>query len=201
MNMAVDEALFEFATLPSLRFYRWARPSISFGYFGLFADVADQLPERDVVRRWTGGGIVPHGDDITYAVILPRRNCTPQLQSRDVYAQIHEAIRHALSSSLDAQLATSNAPAVSPSCFANPVAADVLVGGKKIAGAAHRRTRGGLLHQGSIQGETLPADFPDHFAATLCARFEKRALPLEVLARAEILAQEKYGTVAWLRQR
>ncbi|MGZ5019951.1 MAG: hypothetical protein ACXWAV_05950, partial [Chthoniobacterales bacterium] len=50
MNMALDEALFEYATVPSLRFYRWARPSLSFGYFGLFAEVADQIDKRDIVR-------------------------------------------------------------------------------------------------------------------------------------------------------
>lgn len=197
--MAVDEALFEFATAPSLRFYRWARPAISFGYFGLFADVADQVTERDIVRRWTGGGIVPHGADVTYSVILPRGETAAQ--SRIVYTEIHEAIRRALLPFMNAQLAETNAPAVSESCFANPVVADVIVAGKKIAGAAHRRTRAGLLHQGSIQGETLPEDFPDRFATQLCPSFEKRVLSSEILARAEILAREKYGTDAWLRQR
>ncbi|MDQ2919081.1 MAG: octanoyltransferase, partial [Verrucomicrobiota bacterium] len=71
INMALDEALFEYATVPLLRFYSWARPSLSFGYFGLFAEVADQIQERDIVRRWTGGGIVLHGTDLTYSVILP----------------------------------------------------------------------------------------------------------------------------------
>ncbi|MDQ6912049.1 MAG: hypothetical protein M3128_04155 [Verrucomicrobiota bacterium] len=199
MNMAIDEALFEFAIVPSLRFYRWARPSISFGYFGLFADVADQTTERDIVRRWTGGGIVPHGDDVTYSVILPRNETAPQ--SRIVYAQVHDAIRRALPLFMNAHLAETKAAAVSESCFANPVAADVMVGGKKIAGAAHRRTRAGLLHQGSIQVETLPEDFPNRFAAALCPNFEKRVLSSEILARAEILEREKYGTDAWLRRR
>ncbi len=199
--MALDEALFEYATVPSLRFYSWARPSLSFGYFGLFAEVADQIQERDIVRRWTGGGIVLHGTDLTYSVILPRKDSAPQLQSREVYAQIHDAICRALSPSMNAQLAAANSPTVSASCFANPVAADVLVGGKKIAGAAHRRTRAGLLHQGSIQGEPLPTEFPHQFAAHLCPSFETRAFPSEILARAEILARDKYGTDAWLRQR
>ena len=34
LNMAVDEALLETAGAPILRFYRWRRPSLSFGYFG-----------------------------------------------------------------------------------------------------------------------------------------------------------------------
>jgi lipoate-protein ligase A len=65
INMAIDEALLETAKIPSIRFYRWNSPALSFGYFGKFADVADYAAERDLVRRWTGGGIVFHGDDLT----------------------------------------------------------------------------------------------------------------------------------------
>ncbi len=201
MQMALDEALFESTEVPSLRFYKWARPSLSFGYFGLFADVAPQMNERDIVRRWTGGGIVLHGDDLTYSVIFPRNGNEAQLQSREVYRQIHDAIRRALAPFVKAQLATKNSPATSGSCFANAVAADVLVREKKIAGAAHRRTRTGLLHQGSIQGETLPPSFSHAFAAVLCPHYEPRDLPKKVIARAKILTRQKYGTEAWLRQR
>ena len=34
MNMAIDEALLEYATIPLIRFYRWQSPALSFGYFG-----------------------------------------------------------------------------------------------------------------------------------------------------------------------
>src|SRR5258708_8551709 len=71
MNMAIDEALFETVRLPSIRFYRWNSPALSFGYFGKFADVADYAGERDLVRRWTGGGIVFHRDDFTYFIYFP----------------------------------------------------------------------------------------------------------------------------------
>ena len=71
MNMAIDEALLESATVPSVRFYGWHSPALSFGYFGRFSDVAIYASERDLVRRWTGGGIVFHGDDITYSIALP----------------------------------------------------------------------------------------------------------------------------------
>src|SRR5437660_1002751 len=71
MNMAIDEALLEYATFPSIRFYRWHSPALSFGYFGRFSDVADHASARDVVRRWTRGGIVFHGDDLTYSIVIP----------------------------------------------------------------------------------------------------------------------------------
>ena len=71
MNMALDEALLEHATVPSIRFYQWYSPALSFGYFGNFNEVAMYEHERDLVRRWTGGGIVFHGDDLTYAIVVP----------------------------------------------------------------------------------------------------------------------------------
>src|SRR5207245_6475497 len=74
MNMALDEALLEHATAPSIRFYRWQSPALSFGYFGKFTDVDAYAPAHDLVRRWTGGGIVFHGDDLTYSIVIPVRD-------------------------------------------------------------------------------------------------------------------------------
>jgi lipoate-protein ligase A len=61
MNMAIDEALLESAAVPCICFYGWQFPALSFGYFGRFSDVAIYAGERDLIRRWTGGGIVFHG--------------------------------------------------------------------------------------------------------------------------------------------
>src|SRR5260370_31825553 len=71
MNMAIDEALLEYATIPLIRFYRWRSSALSFGYFGRFTDIARYQCERDLARRWTGGGIVFHGEDITYFPLSP----------------------------------------------------------------------------------------------------------------------------------
>ena len=49
-------------------------------------------------------------------------------------------------------------------CFANPVRADVMIDGRKIAGAAQRRTRRGLLQQGSIQGIEFGKSLTEQFA-------------------------------------
>ena len=198
MNMAVDEALLEFARAPSLRFYGWRTPSLSFGYFGSFASVAEHQPHREIVRRWTGGGTVFHGSDLTYSLILPAGNAPA---SRAVYAAVHDAIRRALVGCVNVSLAASAAPKISDACFANPVEADVMADGRKIAGAAQRRTRAGLLHQGSIQLETLPQGFEPAFAAELCRSFQTRDLPLEVLDRARQTSLERYASAAWLHRR
>lgn len=201
MNMAVDEALLLTATRPVLRFYGWRRPSLSFGYFGRFSDVTTEEPRREIIRRWTGGGIVLHGADITYSIVLPREH-SPELPSaRVVYSEVHEAIREALCGDFEVALASEDAAKVSEACFANPVTADVVLRGRKIAGAAQRRTRAGLLHQGSIQHEGLPQSFPTAFAGVLCERFEAKQLETDVVTRARMLTTEKYGTSAWLHRR
>jgi lipoyl(octanoyl) transferase len=202
LNMAVDEALLETATSPALRFYRWRSPALSFGYFGSYADVADQRAGREIVRRWTGGGIVPHGEDLTYSAILPASHALFACSSLTIYSGLHEAIRTALrANGIDATLADSVAPKISENCFANAVRADVISAGRKIAGAAHRRSRAGLLHQGSIQNANLPHRFFADFARTLCARFEPKSLSPKLLDRARAIAQAKYGTMEWLMRR
>ena len=202
LNMALDETFLENADAPLLRFYRWRGPSLSFGYFGCYAEVANQSSHREIVRRWTGGGIVPHGDDLTYSIVLPASHPSFALSSPEIYAELHEAIRLSLlSNGVEAVLASSAGARVSETCFANPVRADVISNGEKIAGAAHRRTRAGLLHQGSIQRGDLPGGFRADLARHLCDRFERKEVSPGVLARAAEVAKAKYGTDEWLRLR
>jgi lipoate-protein ligase A len=202
LNMAVDEALLETADCPVLRFYGWRGPALSFGYFGAYADVADQSAHREVVRRWTGGGVVPHGEDLTYSVIIPARHSFFSRSSLEIYSALHDAIRQALiANGVEATLAGTVAPKVSEHCFANAVRSDVLSNGRKIAGAAHRRSRLGLLHQGSIQLPRLPAKFREDLAATLCAQFNYKTLAPELIARADAIARAKYATSEWLMRR
>lgn len=202
LNMAVDEALLESAVAPTLRFYRWRGPALSFGYFGSYADVADQRDDREIVRRWTGGGVVPHGDDRTYSIIIPASHPFFAYSSLAIYSHLHDAIREALEANgIAASLANSVSPKVSENCFANAVRADVLSGGRKIAGAAHRRSRAGLLHQGSIQLARLPAKFMDDFARALSDRFQRNPLPPELITQATVIAEAKYATAEWLMRR
>ena len=215
MNMAIDEALLEQATVPSIRLYKWHSPALSFGYFGKLADVADYAFERDLVRRWTGGGIVFHGDDLTYSIVIPASDAASGESSISIYGKIHRALAHALNGigegavvagGIDPSCGSgfANRTAVTASgysCFANPVRADVMIDGRKVAGAAQRRTRSGLLQQGSIQGVDLGNSFAQRFAEALSANCRERKMNKEILNRARELAQRKYGTDSWLRKR
>lgn len=213
MNMAIDEALLEYAAVPSIRFYRWHSPALSFGYFGKFAHVACYAGERDLVRRWTGGGIVFHGDDLTYSIVIPANDNAFSESSMSIYEKVHCALRDALGGNGkravvagggDPGAADAIRSAFSPggyNCFANPVRADVMVDGRKIAGAAQRRTRRGLLQQGSIQGIDLEIGLSERFAIELSNNCQTQSLQSTVRCRAREIAAQKYGADAWLRKR
>lgn len=200
LNMAIDEALLSVISSPVLRLYRWARPAVSFGYFERWSPIRAAHPSRDPVRRWTGGGVVLHGEDFTYSLLVPRSSGSVAPPPGGSYHLIHGALCSALAvSGIPAQPASASAAKVSQACFENPVRHDVLVRGQKIAGAAQRRTRLGLIHQGSIQGLDLPPGFGHTFAAHLAAAVRPRSF--DVLEAAEKLASEKYGSRAWLEMR
>ncbi len=201
LNMAIDEALLEQCQRPLLRFYGWRSPAISFGYFGKIAEAEAEAKGREFVRRWTGGGIVPHGRDLTYSLVTPVSDPAAAEGPVTTYRLLHSAIRDALlAEGRETRLAEEAAPKISDACFANPVRHDLLRGEQKIAGAAQRRTRRGFLHQGSIQLPDLPATFRRRFALRLTDDLELVSLSAAVLKRAEILAAEKYGSEAWIRR-
>ena len=181
MNMAIDEALLESTAAPAIRFYRWESPALSFGYFGRFADVADKASERDLVRRWTGGGIVFHGEDLTYSVVIPAGDPVFAESPMSIYENVHRALCKALLEAgqratvagVDDPGSDIHAAAHNGLCFANPVRADVIIDGRKVAGAAQRRTRAGLLQQGSVQYVDLENGLAERFAQALstnCSR-------------------------------
>jgi len=217
MNMAIDEALLQCLTVPAVRFYRWQSPALSFGYFGRFADVANYEGNRDLVRRWTGGGIVFHGEDLTYSILVPANDVTFAESSMWIYENVHRALcdalgetrRHAILAEGDdfgrfsSTIAASRAGIsdASYNCFTTPVRADVMIDGRKVAGAAQRRTRRGLLQQGSIQGTDIGNGLAERFAQALSANCCERKVDEEILKLAQKLAQQKYGTESWLRKR
>jgi lipoate-protein ligase A len=214
LNMAIDEALLEDATVPSIRFYRWRSPALSFGYFGRFTDVAIHASERDLVRRWTGGGIVFHGEDLTYSIMIPVSDVAFGESSISIYEKIHHALCRVLNANDERAVVAAGVDpsrggfakgtavtAGSYNCFANPVRADVMINDRKVAGAAQRRTRRGLLQQGSIQGVELESKFSERFLQALSPNCSERDIDGRILNRACELAERKYATQAWLRKR
>jgi len=203
LNMALDEVLLREARRPVLRVYGWERPAVSYGYFEPWEPVAVAHPGRERVRRWTGGGVVLHGEDWTYSFIVPRCDALAAVRPPEIYCRVHKALARVLREWDDADyenevtVTTETAEKSSQSCFENPVAYDVMIGGRKIAGAAQRRSRFGLLHQGSLQGVAVPDDLAGRLAYALARECVPGIVGSETLEQAERLACEKYATEAW----
>ena len=209
MNMAIDEVLLAgLESHPLLRLYRWIRPSVSIGCFDPMDPVARKWPRHDRVRRWTGGGVVEHGSDLTFSLLVPRPLLLASLPASESYRVIHGVLAVALSQT--GIIAGTHATA-SPMehergrpCFENAVPFDLLVADRKVAGGAQRRTRRGLLHQGSVQGRGLdPSELaslgnvlPHYFGQ----RLERRRLSIDEINAAERLVNTKYGAEAWLHR-
>ena len=154
-NMAVDDVLHEMAPSierPILRFYGWSEQGASFGYSQRFQDVAQMTSLRPLVRRPTGGGLVPHDVDWTYSLIFPPNAPWYSLKATESYRRVHLWVQASFERmKLATALAPSSGQDRTGQCFAGPEQFDVLWRDRKIAGAAQRRNRNGLLIQGSIQ--------------------------------------------------
>jgi lipoate-protein ligase A len=233
-NMAIDASLLVSMPvgLAAFRHYGWLGPAVTFGYAQHYNKVVSQLasdhvpvePAQDsatLIRRMTGGGIVDHRNDWTYALILHRSIPAASSPATDLYAQIHDAISQSLAKiGIDSRLAPcprhcEELPIASdiPShCFATPAANDVLhPGGKKIAGAAMKRSRQGLLIQGSIDRSVLPKTFNFITFQKLLLKYLSSTLNLEPseledirpLFKSEQIERERqrFAGDAWNRRR
>jgi lipoate-protein ligase A len=202
--MAVDEALLREVREPVLRLYEWNTPAVSLGYF----QPAALAGKRPFVRRYTGGGLVDHARDVTYTLVLPRAHPWMKLSAPESYCHVHRGVQAVLATCGIASDLTRVAPAVeSDACFQKPVRFDIVAGASKLSGAAQRRTREGLLHQGSILLPE-PARNPalrDAFAHAFAARLELAITPGDLTAaetaRAVDLERDRYATDAWNRSR
>ena len=159
-NMALDEALLASAVplgAPVLRFYGWTEPAATFGYFQKYSEVAAATKLRPLIRRPTGGGIVPHDADWTYSAVFPAGHEWHSLKAEASYWRIHDWLRRAFAElKIETELAPCCEKSLPGQCFAGHEKSDLLWRGKKIAGAAQRRNRLGLLIQGSVQPPPVP---------------------------------------------
>ncbi|MBI3878216.1 MAG: lipoate--protein ligase family protein [Verrucomicrobia bacterium] len=211
-NMALDEALLEAASrlgAPVLRFYGWTEPAASFGYFQKFAEIERATRLRPLMRRPTGGGLVPHDADWTYSVVFPPTHAWHALTAVESYRKLHEWIRDSFRTlGVECDLADDCRSSAPGQCFAGWEKFDVLWHGRKIAGAAQRRNKFGLLIQGSIQpppGAPAKVDWQKAFCDVAYRQFganwEAFDLDTALRDRVEVLVAEKFSQPAYLTRR
>lgn len=206
MNMAADQVLLEnISTLPVLRFYSWDRPSVSFGYFESLSNARTTFHDDnlDYIRRWTGGGIVDHSADLTYTLAFPSAHPWARMRGAESYRIIHQAVAMALKETeIECELITANTGDGSAACFTNPVAYDIITPtGKKLAGAGQKRSRHGILHQGSVIGITDISQWQQSFTEALTESTIPWTPEVSFFDAADELANSRYRTQAWIEKR
>jgi len=196
-QMAVDEAFLLHMTRPALRLYEWAIPAATFGYSQRLQKIRPMAPDLPLVRRWTGGGLVIHGCDLTLAVVIPQDFPSRSGSAQEIYDRIHCALIPILEEVAGGVRMAGPADRVEgPACFTSPAVGDVLAGGSKLCGGAIRRTKAGLLYQGSIQCRPLPDRF------RVARALGQHVLPFEAISEvdrnARDLEEKKYSRPEWL---
>jgi lipoate-protein ligase A len=232
-NMAVDFLLLQrypAADFARFRHYEWRGPAFTFGYSQKLdvvrAAIEGSGPNPiagaespgpgtyDLCRRPTGGGIVDHRQDWTYTLVLPRGHPLEAERASASYRAIHACVTEALQAQgVDAKLQPSGEAAGAPEgvCFQRAEGHDVVHAGtgEKIAGAAQKRNKRGMLFQGSlwrpaagpgVDWERFGGDFAEALAALLGVAAERTPWPELDEEEVSGLA-EKYASPEWMENR
>lgn len=154
---------------PILHLYEWEGEAATYGYFldpdRFLSMEAVRRRGLQLARRPTGGGIIFHLCDLAFSVLMPATHPCCFSRPLENYAFINERVLEAIKRVVDlpgALLEEEEAPLDAHCknfCMATPTKYDVMVQGKKVGGAAQRRTRAGYLHQGSIAIGVLPEGY------------------------------------------
>jgi lipoate-protein ligase A len=217
-NMATDFLLLQrYPQTDAIRFrhYAWRRPAFTFGYGQEIALVRAKLPpvERlDVTRRASGGGIVDHRHDWTYALVLPRRHPLFERPGPAIYERVHASLVTALAKlGASVTLQRLEPTASAGLCFDRPEISDVVRtdDGRKVAGAALKRGKHALLLQGSIAREVLPeiSDWTQLVDALAQSLSDPLAAPIsrpgwpEFTIEEEEALVEQYASPEWIERR
>lgn len=156
LNMATDEALvnsFKENDMPILRLYSWEK-SFTLGVSQNISDYT-HLKEykNNCAKRITGGGVLFHGHDLSYCLILPHTTMK-DLNVKQSYEKICSFLLefynnlglHAIYAKDD----VSTQLFKSEFCQVGFEAYDILINGIKLGGNAQRRTKKLIFQHGSI---------------------------------------------------
>lgn len=218
LNMAIDEILMDsqnstgVQNIPALRFYSWAQPAASAGYFQNIEDLARRLDFRkarlEVVRRLTGGGLVLHGADLTFSLTMRIPQPLIAGSVKDSYLKINEALLtglRAFYTGLDfadcKTVPSGRGGGRERICFEAPSCYDLLWNSKKVVGASQRRKNGVLLHQSSVfldqdvsrVEKLIIAGFKKKWSVV----FEEIPLKPDELEKAKDAERRRYGSPEW----
>ncbi len=173
-NMAVDEWLLRRAAETgqlTLRFYEWAEPTLSLGYFQAYGDRQSHAASLDLplVRRASGGGALVHHHELTYSLAVPPGHPLAT-RAQDLYDAAHRSLVEVLATTVQPTLGEFGRAGKTESrgtgepflCFSRRAQGDVIFAQTaettshalarcdKICGSAQRRQRGAVLQHGGV---------------------------------------------------
>lgn len=151
-NMAIDESLllsYEKNDLPILRLYLWENNSVTIG----ISQKVEEYDFENIAKRITGGGVLFHGQDISYSLIIPVELLSG-FNIKESYEKICEFLLNFYKKlGLNVCYAKDNETVKlfkSEYCQVGFEAYDILIDGQKIGGNAQRRTKKAIFQHGSI---------------------------------------------------
>lgn len=162
INMAIDKALFDSFKkddAPILRFYTWNN-SFTVGISQKTEDYTSLYPQynNNCAKRITGGGVLFHGHDISYSLVLPS-SYLKDLNVKQTYEKICSFLlcfykklglnpQYAKDLS-NIELSKSNF------CQVGFEAYDIIINNLKIGGNAQKRAKNIIFQHGSIPISTI----------------------------------------------
>lgn len=213
-NMALDEAILmqvsEGFSPPTLRFYRWDKPTISLGYFQRTKREIDlealARKQFSLVRRMTGGRAVLHDKELTYSIIVPGDHELARASVVESYRMVSMGLQEGFQQlGLQAQVVSLADESMrdkfrslgSAACFDSPSWYELVVEGRKIAGSAQVRAHGGLLQHGSLLLDLCADDLFDVLVFRsedhrdlLRKEFDSRAVSVNQLSSQDVSYEE-----------
>lgn len=164
-QMAADEWMLGRAQAGEclFRVYEFDTPTVSIGYFQPSGAVKSdsRLANLPWTRRQTGGDLLVHDRELTYAIAGPAGALGP---ARDLSCRVHRSVADWLQvngmdvgcQSEPGKISMAGAPG-GVLCFLHPAAGDIVFRGCKVMGSAQRKRHGAVLQHGSLLMGTSPA--------------------------------------------
>jgi lipoate-protein ligase A len=205
-NMALDRAV-QLAresgdAPPTLRLYRWERPTVTLGRFQI-ADGVDRefasLEGMDVVRRFTGGRGVLHDDELTYSVVagiadgIPRGTSASYRMLCSALAETYRLL------GVDAELtARPRGDGSSAACYLHATPADLSLGLAKLSGSAQVWSGDTVLQHGCF---TRSRDVTREAAVFRLSQEATARLAADTTTLADVLDPvPDFEAIAWAAQ-